>query len=69
MYSILATAGETATPSSMQAMLTTMNSVLTFAMSIFSTVLNDPILSFIVAGSLVGIGINVLRQVKSVASA
>ena len=69
MYGILATSGETATPTAMQAMLTTMNSVLTFAMSIFSTVLNDPILSFIVAGSLVGIGINVLRQVKSVASA
>lgn len=50
-------------------MLTTMQSVLSFAMSIFGTVTGDPILSFILAGSLVGIGINVLRQIKSVASA
>lgn len=53
----------------MDAMLTTMQSVLTFAMSIFSTVTGDPILSFILAGSLVGIGISVLHQVKNVASA
>ena len=52
----------------MEAMLTTMNSVLTFAMSIFEKVTGNPIMSFILAGSLVGIGINVLRQVKSVAS-
>lgn len=53
----------------MEAMMTTMQSVLTFAMSIFSTVLGDPVLSFILAGSLIGVGINVLRQVKGVAGA
>ncbi len=53
----------------MEAMLTTMQSVLTFSMSIFETVVGNPIMSFILAGSLVGIGITVLRQVKNVASA
>lgn len=48
----------------MEAMLTTMQSVLTFSMSIFETVVGNPIMSFILAGSLVGIGITVLRQVK-----
>ncbi|MCI9007750.1 MAG: hypothetical protein HFI13_06520 [Lachnospiraceae bacterium] len=53
----------------MESMLTAMESVLTFSMSIFETVVGNPIMSFILAGSLVAIGVNVLRQVKSVASA
>lgn len=57
------------TPGAMEAMLGVMKTVLTFSMSIFDTVIGNPIMSFIVAGSLVGVGIAVLRQVKSVASA
>lgn len=57
------------TPDAMTTMLESMKSVLTFSMSIFDTVIGNPIMSFIVAGSLVGVGIAVLRQVKGVASA
>ncbi len=57
------------TPGAMETMLGVMKTVLTFSMSIFDTVIGNPIMSFIVAGSLVGVGITVLRQVKSVASA
>ncbi len=57
------------TPGAMETMLEVMKSVLTFSMSIFDTVIGNPIMSFIVAGSLVSVGIAVLRQVKSVASA
>lgn len=53
----------------MENMLTVMQSVLTFSMSIFETVVGNPIMSFILAGSLVGVGVAVLRQVKGVASA
>lgn len=56
------------TPGAMETMLEAMKSVLTFSMSIFDTVIGNPIMSFIVAGSLVSVGIAVLRQVKSVAS-
>lgn len=55
-------------PDAMDAMLNVMDSLLTFSMSVFDTVTGNPIMMFIVAGSLVGVGITVLRQVKSVAS-
>ncbi len=57
------------TPTGMDAMLNTMKTVLTFSMGIFDTVTGNPIMSFILAGSLVGVGVAVLRQVKGVASA
>ncbi len=53
----------------MDAMLTVMNSVLTFSMSIFETITGNPIMSFILGGSLVGIGVGVLTKVKRAASA
>ena len=53
------------TPGAMDAMLNVMDSLLTFSMSVFDTVTGNPIMMFIVAGSLVGVGITVLRQVKS----
>ena len=56
------------TPGAMDAMLNVMDSLLTFSISVFDTVTCNPIMMFIVAGSLVGVGITVLRQVKSVAS-
>ena len=56
------------TPGAMDAMLNVMDSLLTFSMSVFDTVTGNPIMMFIVAWSLVGVGITVLRQVKSVAS-
>lgn len=52
----------------MESMLTTMQSVLTFSMGIFETVTGNPIMSFFLAGSLVGVGITVLGRVKAVAS-
>lgn len=51
----------------MEAMLTTMNSVVEFAMSIFSTITDNAILSFVLAGSLVGVGINIFRRLKGAA--
>ena len=57
------------TPTGMDSMLQTMKTVLSFSMGIFYTVTGNPIMSFILAGSLVGVGIAVLRQVKGVASA
>ena len=56
------------TPGAMDAMLNVMDSLLTFSMSVVVTVTGNPLMLFIVAGSLVGVGITVLRQVKSVAS-
>ena len=51
----------------MESMLTTMNQVVTFAMSLFTTVTDNPILAFILGGSLVGIGISVFSQLKGAA--
>ena len=50
------------TPGAMDAMLNVMDSLLTFSMSVFDTVTGNPIMMFIVAGSLVGVGITVLPQ-------
>lgn len=51
----------------METMLTTMDSVVTFATGLFDTIVSNDILSFIVAGSLVGVGIHVLRLIKNAA--
>lgn len=61
-------AAETPAPSAMDAMPATMKTVLTFSMSIFDTATGNPIMGFIIAGSLVGVGITVLGRVKAVAS-
>lgn len=60
-------ASEAASPTAMEAMLTVMQSVVTFAMSIFSTITSNPILCFILAGSLVGIGVHVFKLLKGAA--
>ena len=58
-------ASESAT--GMDAMLKVMEQVVTFSMSLFTTVTSNPILAFIVGGSLVGIGISVFSQLKGAA--
>ena len=65
MYILAAETGAGST--GMTAMLETMSSVINFSMTIFGIVLKDPVMSFILAGSLIGVGIMVLRQIKSVA--
>ncbi len=57
------------TPGGMDAMLTTMGKVLDFSMGIFDVAVANPIMAFIVAGSLVGVGVGVLTKVKRAASA
>lgn len=52
---------------SMEAMNTAMQSVVTFAGTILTTVTGNEVLAFILAGSLVGVGITVIRQIISVA--
>ena len=54
-----------ASPSGMDAMLK--EQVVEFAMSCFNTITANPILAFIFAGSLVGVGISVFRQFKNAA--
>ena len=56
-----------ASPSGMDAMLKVMEQVVEFAMSCFNTITANPILAFIFAGSLVGVGISVFRQFKNAA--
>ncbi len=51
----------------MTEMLAVMNSVVDFAMDCFTTITTNPILAFIFAGSLVGVGIGVFRQFKDAA--
>lgn len=51
----------------MEAMNTAMQSVVTFAGTILTTVTENEVLAFILAGSLVGVGITVIRQIISVA--
>lgn len=53
--------------STMEKMLSTMESVVSFATDIFGTITSNAVLSFIVAGSLVGVGIHVLRLIKNAA--
>ncbi len=51
----------------MSEMLTVMNSVVEFSMTCFNTITTNPILAFIFAGSLVGVGISVFQQFKGAA--
>ena len=51
----------------MTEMLEVMNSVVDFSMKCFTTITANPILAFIFAGSLVGVGISVFRQFKNAA--
>lgn len=48
----------------MDAMLKVMGNVVDFSMNCFTTITGNPILAFIFAGSLVGVGITVFRQFK-----
>ena len=51
----------------MAEMLEVMNSVVDFSMKCFTTITANPILAFIFAGSLVGVGIGVFRRFKNAA--
>lgn len=51
----------------MEEMLKVMNQVVTFSMSLFTAITGNAILSFILAGSLVGVGIHVFRLLKGAA--
>ncbi len=68
--SFLATVAESVTPASpgvMETMLGVMESVVEFSMTCFNTITTNPILAFIFAGSLVGVGIGVFQQFKGAA--
>ncbi len=67
MYNMMLLSETVTTPSGMDAMLGVMNQVIEFAMKCFSTVTSNPILAFIFAGSLIGVGIGVFRRFKSAA--
>lgn len=60
---------ETSTPTAtgMDAMLEVMKSVVDFSLECFTTITTNPILAFIFAGSLVGVGISVFRKFKRAA--
>ncbi len=51
----------------MTEMLTVMDSVVDFSMKCFDTITTNPILAFVFAGSLIGVGIGVFRRFKSAA--
>ncbi len=68
--SFLATVAESVTPASpgvMETMLGVMESVVEFSMKCFTTITANPILAFIFAGSMVGVGIGVFQQFKGAA--
>ena len=67
MISILTETPPAVTPSGMDAMLDVMEQVVDFSMSCFSTITSNPVLAFIFAGSLVGVGISVFRRFKNAA--